>query len=264
MRIQPETNREYTKVISDFCDIKAVIPEKTPFHPNVLSPVNISYDGNCSYLHYSVTGDGMTLREFIYFIHNPRKKMRATIFDTIHRIHPIDIMLQLIDAYEFMLKNNLMMGQSNVNPDCIWIERSSSGTIHPYVMDTLETVIDNRYRTIDDNRRYWSSEYISEYNHLMCYSDGSRKPNLTRRDTKPTPISIVYSLGLVLYFIVEHHDPYHEIRIHADERPNFKVNCNERYRRLIYSATEPDIKKRPTLKEWKEMLQTPEKRCVIS
>ena len=253
--------REYKKVISDICNIRATIPTDTSPHPHILYPVDISFDAqyNETYLHYSVSGDGMTLRDFI---NCPRNKLRATIFNTLHRFRPIDIILQLIDTYEFMLANDRMVGQSNVNPDSIWIDRnSSSGEVKVYVMDTLETTIDHRYRIVDHNKQYWSTEYIREYTSIHYYNtDLTRKPTLTRFDTKPTPISIVYSLGLILYFIVYHCDPYPDGRIHAEDRPLLTTHLNDRY---IHSATEPDRRKRPTLREWKDSLLKPEHKCSV-
>ena len=206
MQVKPA--REYKKIISDICNIRAIIPPNQPKHPHVMYPFDISFDGHNSYLHYHVSEDGMTLREFINFIYNPRKKLRATIFNT---------------------------------------------------------VIDNKYRIVDDNKQYWSAEYISEYSNLMFYnSDSIRKPTLTRCDTKPTPISIVYSLGLILYFIVEHHDPYPDGRLHSNERPFFRTQLNERYKKYICLATEPDIRKRPTMREWKDTIQLSDnKTCFV-
>jgi len=263
MQVKPL--REYKKVLSDICNIRATIPSNQPTHPHVMSPFDISFDGHSTYLHYHVTEDGMTLRDFINFIYDPRKKLRATIFNTLHRIRPVDIMLQLIDAYEFMLAKNMMVGQSNVNPDCIWIDRNSSGEVKVCVLDTLETIIDDKYRVIDENKQYWSSEYIGEYNNVMFYNtENTRKPMLTRCDTKPTPISIVYSLGLILYFIVEHHDPFPDGRLHADDRPFFRQHMIERYKKYVFSATESDIRKRPTLKEWKDIIKvSDDKTCFV-
>ena len=263
MQVKPY--REYKKLITDICNIRAIIPLNQSKHPHVMYPFDISFDGHNSYLHYHVSDDGMTLREFIDFIYNPRKKLRATIFNTLHRVRPIDIILQLVDAYEFMLEKNMLVGQSNVNPDCIWVDRTVSGDITVFVLDTLETVIDNKYRIVDDNNQYWSAEYISEYSNLMFYnSDSIRKPTLTRCDTKPTPISIVYSLGLILYFIVEHHDPYPDGRLHSNERPLFRAQLNERYKKCVSLATEPDIRKRPTMREWKDMIQVSDnKTCFV-
>jgi hypothetical protein len=262
MQISPL--KEYKKVISDICNIRATIPDNIPQHPRVISPVDISFDGESTSLHYLVSEDGITLREFINFIYSPRNKLRATLFNTLHRVRPIDIILQLIDAYEFMLANDMMVGQSNVNPDCIWIDRTITGELKVYVLNTLETTIDHKYRTIDCNRQYWSSEYIREYNNMILYdSDSIRKPALTRIDTKPTPISLVYSLGLVLYFIIEHRDPYPDGRLYPDERPLFHSHFNERYVKHVKSATEYDPRKRPTLKEWRHSLLEPESKCTI-
>jgi hypothetical protein len=259
--------REYKKAISDICNVRATIPTGILSHPHILYPVDISFDevANETYLHYMVSEDGMTLRDFINFIYSPRKKLRATIFNTLHRIRPIDIMSQLIDTYEFMLANDRMVGQSNVNPDSIWIDRTgSSGEVTIYVMDTLETIIDHKYRIVDHNKQYWSSEYMREYTSILFYNtELTRKPSLTRFDTKPTPISIVYSLGLVLYFIVYHHDPYPDGRIHVEDRPFFHTHLSDRYIKYIHSATEPDRRKRPTLREWKDSLLKPENKCFV-
>lgn len=258
--------RIYIKKISYISNIDITISQYPPIHTHVLSPIEVSYDSNATYLHYLVSDRGMTLREFIGYINRPNRKVRRTVFNSFHHNYQVDIILQLIDAYDFMMTNNMLVGQPNINPDCIWIERNLSGEIKVYVMDVLETIIHDRYRITDDNQQYWSSEYINEYHNINYYNiDYQYKPILTRCDTRLPCKNIVYSLALILYFIVEHKDPYPEGRVIPVDRPYFSADCNAKYKTYIMFATEPNIIKRPSLNEWKRILKkhNATHRCIV-
>jgi len=242
--------RIYCKKISYISNIDIIISNYPPIHNHILSPIEVSYDSNAIYLHYLVSDRGMTLRDFIGYSN------RKPVFHSFHHNYQVDIILQLIDAYDFMMTNNMLVGQPNINPDSIWIERSMSGEIKAYVMDVLETIVHDKYRITDDNKQYWSSEYIHEYHNINYYNiDYKYTPILTRCDTKLSSNSIVYSLALILYFIVERKDPYPEGRVISTERPYFSSHCNEKYKTYIICATEPNVRKRPSLIEWKNILQ---------
>lgn len=236
--------RIYKKKISEYA--KIVVDLSAPFnHSNVISPIEVSYDSNATYLHYSVSVKGMTLRDFI------KPKQRITLLNTLYRNDPIHIILQLIDAFDFMTRNNMLVGQPIINPDCIWIERDTSGEIKAFVMNTL-----NRYSRpfMDDhNQQYWSSDYVNEYHNVNYYN--KEKPMLTRCDTNLSSNHIVYSLGLLLYFIVVHNDPYPEGRVNPTDRPYFTTNFNTKYKTYIILATEPNIVTRISLMEWKSLLE---------
>lgn len=255
MLIHP--TRIYKKKISEVSNIDIEISYNTPLHPHIISPIETSSDTEFTYLHYAVSNNGMTLREF-----TQQAGIRKTI---LHRIHPIDIMLQLIDAYAFMIKNNMLEGQSNINPDCIWIEREGGG-IKAYVMDVLETQIPDKYRIIDDTVfQYWSTDYIHEYQNIHYYNiDRTKIPKLTRSDTRLSSNHIVNSLGLLLYFIVDRRDPYPDGRVNPNERPFFRTNFNLKYKKYIILATDPNTINRPSLNEWKFIIQKSDNyKCTI-
>ena len=48
-------------------------------------------------------------------------------------------------------------------------------------------------------------------------------------------------------------DPYVGSRIHVDERPDL-IKISPLYNKIIWTATHPDPKDRPTLKEFREMV----------
>lgn len=223
--------------------------------------MEISEDINGTYLYYAVSDKGMTLRDFV----KPKHDIRGSLHNLLHRNYPIDIILQLIEAYEFMTKNNMLVGQPNINPDCIWIERGMSGEIKAYVLNTLETDILDKYRINNDNDQYWSSDYIREYNDVNYYNmERKHIPKLTRCDSLLSSTDIVYSLALLLYFIIERQDPYPEGRINPIERPYFTQRSNVKYKKYIMYATEPNKINRPLLNEWKKMIQYKDKEpCLI-
>ena len=148
-----------------------------------------------------------------------------------------------------------------------------------FAINTLETLAVNYYGTVDDSdKNYWSPELLGKYNHATFYANdfaiahelknangiqpqGSLNSNsmtkLKRYNTRPSTLSCVYSLGLVFYFIVAKHDPFHEKRIHVLDRPEIdviKYSINPIFAKRIWTATEPELNNRPTMNDWKESI----------
>jgi hypothetical protein len=108
---------------------------------------------------------------------------------------------------------------------------------------------------------YLSPELLGKRNHLMYMTNKDslethpqvqKRSSLNRYDTRPSTLSSVYSIGLVLYFVVNNADPYEGSRIHVDERPHLS-GTPTLYSKLIWIATN-DMKERPTLKEFREIV----------
>jgi len=246
--------------------------EQLPNHPNILNPTNVTCDAkNTVYLHYSVFANGTTLRSWINSINSIKQGFRTTIRKTLHlspmklKINPLDIMMQLIEACEFMLSKNMLVGQSSIDPDFIWIEYDESQKLHVRILNTIEASSTDILDSIHKNKVYWSPEMISKYNHKMFYSDNEIQipqcvmnyksaREFKRYDTRPSTLSSVYSLGLILYYITMNEDPFVGHRVCADERPLRMYEINMNVSKLVWSATEQDIKMRPTLQEWKKQI----------
>jgi hypothetical protein len=263
MKISP--TREHKYLISDFYtksidDINDAIPY-VPTHPNILIPHTVTIENKCLYLHYTVCLSGMTLREFIAQVNTSRVNVRTTVYNALHRVKPIAIILELIQIYEFMIANNMLVGQSNINPDNIWVEREPNGHLKVFVLYTMETSIECQFRT-NTCKKYLPSETIKEHHSIL--NNEFTKPKFTRADTRATPISIVYSLGLVLYFIAAGHDAFDRYRLDPFEKPFVGDSMNALVSKLIMSATEPDYTNRPSLTEWKlKMMETKKSACII-
>jgi hypothetical protein len=260
---------EYKLLVSEYyTDDIAHINESLsaiPSHPHILSPYKSTVDDDLQlFLHYNVNDTGFTLRKYINLIHTSKSNIRKTIYNALHRIQPTVVMLQLIEIYEFMISSNMLIGKSNVNPDNIWVEREHNGNLKISVLYTAESIIDTKFRN-NSGRKYWSSETMNEYNNITYYNSGSSrtKPLLTRNDTKPSPISIVYSLGLILYFIVECNDAFEEHRTDVYETPCLSARVNPFVARLIMSATNSDYRSRPSLSEWKRQFEYKKGKCII-
>jgi hypothetical protein len=260
---------EYKLLISDYYtdDITRINQELSaiPAHPNILIPYCATVDDESQlFLHYNVNDTGLTLKQFIHSVNTTKVNIRKTIYNALHRIQPTVAILQLIEIYEFMIASNMLIGKSNVNPDNIWVEREHNGKLKISVIYTAESIIDNKFRN-NSGRNYWSAETMNEYNNITYYNYGLSitKPALTRNDTRPTPISIVYSLGLILYFMVEGHDAFEEHRIDVYEMPHLSAHVNPIIARLITSATDTNYRTRPSLAEWKRQFEHKKSTCIL-
>ena len=257
--------RQHKYMISDFYlknedEINKAIPD-IPSHPNILIPDSASIENKCLYLHYTVCSSGMSLREFIEHLNSSKINVRTTVYNALHRVKPVAMIMELINIYEFMISKNMLIGQSNINPDNIWVEREQNGHLKLFVLYTMETQVECHFRT-NTCKKYLPSEIVKEQYSLL--NNEFAKPKFTRVDTRTTPISIVYSLGLILYFIVSGHDAFDRYRFDPFEKPTIRNDINALVSKLIVSATEPDYTHRPSLSEWKQQMTERKKTdCII-
>jgi hypothetical protein len=257
--------REYKYMISDFYtknidEINKAIPA-IPSHPNILIPHTATIENKCLYLHYTVCLTGMTLRDFIGQVNSSRINVRTTVYNALHRVKPVAMIMELIQIYEFMISKNMLIGQSNINPDNIWVEREQNGHLKLFVLYTMETHVECHFRT-NTCRKYLPSEIVKEHHSLL--DNELSKPKFTRFDTRATPISIVYSLGLILYFIAAGQDAFDRYRFDPFEKPFIGNGMNALVSKLIMSATEPDYTHRPSLTEWKQQMADRKKfTCIM-
>ena len=245
-------------------DVPLIIGHDETSHS--ISPYRLYREGYDVYLVYHVTNNGKTLRSLIESIHQPRPKssLRKTLRQTFNRslrIDPLDLLLKLIDTCENLLISNKLLSQAHINPDLIWIDYDNNHNIIVKWLDILEcdTACEKRSETI-----YWSPELLRKRNHLLYFNSRisdtaldntqiKKQTSLKRYDTRPSTLSTVYSLGLIMYFIITAMDPYVGSRIHVDERPDL-IKISPLYNKIIWTATHPDPKDRPTLKEFREMV----------
>lgn len=231
-------------------------------------PYRTYRDGIYTYLVYSVTKSGKTLRHFIKDLNaaKPKHSFRQSFRKQLV-LNPVDILLQLIDACDYLLTNNKILSQSHINPDLIWVEYDHDKKITVKFIDTLDFSIMTDICGMET--MYLSPELLGKHNHLTFYAEESntinKQTSLKRYDTRPSTISSVYSLGLVMYFMIKNEDPYIGSRVHVSERPHLG-HMNPDYSKLIYIATNPDPKHRPTLKEFRELIidmKTPKSMCYL-
>lgn len=231
-------------------------------NPHILSPYRTFKEGHYKYLVYHVTTRGKTLREFIAEVNKPqeRKSFRTSFRRQQNvRMNPLDLLLKLIDACEDLLNKNRLLSQSHINPDLIWIDYDVHNNISVRLLDIMDYDVANE----DINESiYLSPELLGKRNHLMYIKSSNslethpqvqKRSSLNRYDTRPSTLSSVYSIGLVMYFIVNNTDPYEGSRIHANERPRL-IDTPTVYSKLIWIATNDNPKERPTLKEFREIV----------
>ena len=247
------------------------IYEKINIHPNILSPFSIQRGINQTTLLYKVFKNGMTLRDFI-----TKKPIRNTIRNTIRStfaikqvIKPLEIILQLISAYEYMLSINMVLPSFSINPDYVWIQYDELGKQQVLVINVFENkLMDKCDYGANSDKNYWSPETLGKYRHTMCYSDNNsnsekiidfkfKKSSSTvaREYSRNSTIGSVYSIGLILYFMTLHKDPFEEHRLHEDDTPDFTdINENNDLIKIIKFATITDVVERPTLLEFKDFI----------
>jgi serine/threonine protein kinase len=197
---------------------------------------------------YKVSDGGSTLRDFITKLHTT-KPIKRISFRKEKAIDPLELLLEMIDVYDSLLSSNKITNQSFINPDLIWITKEH----HVKVIFTwdMDLITDRNLKL------YWSPELLGKHTQLMYANIDAgvqRQQTLKRYDTRPSTMSCVYSLGLVFYFMITGHDPYDGHRIHVYDRPDMTF-VNHAFGRLIWNATESDVKQRPTMKEWREMVE---------
>jgi hypothetical protein len=205
---------------------------------------------------YKVSGGGSTLRDFITKL---KPKQRIS-FRKEKQINPLELLATMIVLYDELLSSNKITNQSFINPDLIWITKDHRVKVI-YTWD-MEPISDHNVKL------YWSPELLSKHTKQMYANLDAgiqKQVTLKRYDTRPSTMSCVYSLGLVFYFMVTGNDPYDGHRIDVYDRPDMTL-MNPTYARLICNATKHDVKERPTMKAWLEMVQGTEmnvKSCVI-
>ena len=259
MKISPQC--EYKHMISDlhYINIDEINDSiaSVPSHSSILCPTIAIVEDQCLYLKYQVCESGSTLRDFI--TKEKTRNARRTI--TFNTIRPVALILQLIEIYEFMILNDMLTGQPNVNPDNLWVDQDETGNLQIFVLYTMEHNIGNVYRA-NQGREYWPAEIAKEYNSLFYNDDFN--PTLIWCNTRSTPINVTYSLGLVLYFIVTGYDAFDKYRLHPSEMPVIGPSISEYIKKLILSATDTNYKTRPSLSEWKAQMKRRSNRCILT
>jgi hypothetical protein len=244
---------------------------------HILSPYKVTKMSKYSVkLTYRVTRNGSTLREYIneQAKHiKPTKQHDQTRFDKLgevirttfmgrplHALKPNEMILIIIDAYIYMMKNNFLISQNTINPDSIWVDRDADGKMCVYVIDMLDPLFSTLH---SGNQNYWSPEMLGRYNYVMYYQEQPLKPyNLTnirtlnRKETRCSTLGLVYSLGLILYLIVAKHELF------TEDEPRFSIYemvgitniTDPKYKIIISLAIEPELTKRPRLEDWRDLV----------
>lgn len=216
--------------------------------PRMLTPYSTVRENGQQYLVYRPTSFGKSLRSYITDVNKLRKftTFRTSFVKRANFTH-LELLLRLIDIYEFLLSKNRLLSPSHINPDLVWVDYDESGTIRIQLLDIV-----NATPMYEHNEKlYWSPEMLSKYS-AVTYYNVDKQLSLKRCDTRPSAMSTVYSLGLILYFIISAEDPFYDSRVNVNERPPSLLLINPLYGRLIFIATHHDPKQRPTLSEWRE------------
>jgi len=242
---------------------------------HILSPYKVTKVSKYSVkLTYRVTRHGSTLREYINEQAKHMNKdhdqtrldklgqvIRTTFMGgPLHVLKPPEMILTIIDAYSYMMKNNLLISQNTINPDSIWVDRDSNGKMCVYVIDMLDPL----FKTLHSgNQNYWSPEMLGRYNYVMYYQEepaniynSTSVRTLKRSETRCSTLGIVYSLGLILYYMVAKHELF------TEDEPRFSIYelvgitniTDPKYKTIISLAIEPELTKRPRLEEWRDLI----------
>jgi hypothetical protein len=242
---------------------------------HILSPYKVTKISKYSVkLTYRVTRHGSTLREYINRqSKNLNRENDQTRFDKLgqvirstfmggplHTLKPSEMILIIIDAYSYMMKNNLLISQNTINPDSIWVDRDANGKMCVYVIDMLDPL----FKTLHSgNQNYWSPEMLGRYNYVMYYQEEPAKiynstsvRTLKRSETRCSTLGLVYSLGLILYYIVAKHELFteDEPRFSIYELVGITAITDPNYKTIISLAIELELTKRPRLEEWRDLI----------
>lgn len=251
-------------------------PQQVHAEHHILSPYKVTKMSKHSVmLTYKVTPHGSTLREYINQQNNHVKHtkqhdmnainklgdvIRTTLMRPPHALKPSEMILIIIDAYSYMMKNNLLISQNTINPDSIWVDRDADGKMCVYVIDMLDPLFKSLH---SGNQNYWSPEMLGKYNYVMYYQDENTNPyngtsvrTLKRSETRCSTLGLVYSLGLILYLIVVKRDLF------SEDEPRFSIYelvgitdiTDPKYKTIISMAIEPELTKRPRLEEWRDLV----------
>lgn len=209
-----------------------------PQHPNVLNPYNcILVSQQATSAFYKVSKQGMTLYDFV----QSKKLKQKTI---------ADIILQIIDGYNFLIKNRLILSECSINPKYIWIEYNKHGKLSVYVINTLEHLSTNNFGTVAYDKKYWSPELTNRYSNYLSMSTDIKTvntPKMRRTNTCVSNISCVYSIGLIIYFITSRQEP---LTININ-RPILTSIVNEDFHDCIFLSTEERVDDRISIDELK-------------
>ncbi len=243
--------------------------ENPNIYPNILRPYKIHKEKDKIhkekdkiFFAYKVSSHGKTLRNYINQKHNLNNSvLRSSIRNTFYKrpiITHIDILLQLIKSYELLLGKNNLIPLIDINPDLIWIDYNNDYTVKIQILDVLNNMPVYNY----DHKIYWSPEVLGEYLNNI-YSNINSVNNirpinnlnqtninkLNRVNTRRSSLNVIYSIGLVFYFIIKGKDPFHGYRIYNNDHLVL-TDIKPLYKEIISIATNNDPKNRPTLSEW--------------
>ena len=241
-------------------------PTPSDGDPHIMVPCRVHKEGTAKYLVYQVTMRGKTLRRFI--IDASKKNERVSFRHSLGlrepiRINAFELLMKLTDTCESLLFNNRLLSQSHINPDLIWVDYDANHILNVRLLDIMDCDLSDD--AINESA-YLSPELLGKRNHALHNAPIPRKVSLTRYDTRPSTLSSVYSIGLVLYFIVTGMDPYEGSRLNVHERPCLS-GIPSIYAKLIWIATDADQTERPTIKDFREIViqtRTPDKYSCIS
>ncbi len=209
-----------------------------PQHPNVLNPYNcILVSQQATSAFYKVSKQGMTLYDFV----QSKKLKQKTI---------ADIILQIIDGYNFLIKNRLILSECSINPKYIWVEYNKHGKLGVYIFNTLEHLSTNNFGTVAYDKKYWSPELTNRYSNYLSMSTDIKTvntPKMRRTNTCVSNISCVYSIGLIIYFITSRQEP---LTININ-RPILTSIVNEDFHDCIFLSTEERVDDRISIDELK-------------
>ena len=195
------TTTNYQITIPTIIDVDI---NNTLTHPNILKPCKLEHTRGHTILSYNVLTNGMTLCEYISNKRSDQNTSRFTSLRHLSYISPIDIMLQIICACEFMISHGALSSQTYICPKTIWIEFSDKPRV--YIMDICEHKIDEKQDYLH-TRSYWAPEVLVSFNNKNFYDRDVSKSEITkmtstlkRYNTRPSTITITYTLINIVFY----------------------------------------------------------------